>query len=197
MIWSNPIPGSTCEGNENRSPKRCMPAHVYCSVMYKHLRGWRNGQEEDSSRLVGKKKKKTSNDRKRERFWEGSFAESARWGAIGGTWPQDMTGSLAGRNWGWNISAQLSGRFLLSRGRRENQRNASCCYSWKALNGQVETFVRGKIERKSLKAKTAWWLFSNSLLEVQDKGMPRKQKTWHFKENNKSTHTTLHGQLAK
>ena len=98
-------------------------------------------------------------NRSRYRFWEGSFVEQYRWKVICGTWPQDVAGRLAGRNWGWKTSKQLSGQFLLSTGKKEAQRNASRYYSWKEFHGQVGTFVRGKIEKKSLKAKTVWWLF--------------------------------------
>lgn len=98
------------------------------------------------------------------RILKGSFVESSRREEMCAVWPESWLAFLqegigvvgVGKR---RPSEQLSGPFLLSRGRRKTERNPSCSYSCREPNGQAGTFVRGGIERKSLKAKTAQWLF--------------------------------------
>lgn len=92
-------------------------------------------EETDKKRTkqTGRKNKtEHQNDRNRERFWR-QLCRISQMGSI--RW------NLAPRH-DWEpcrkelrVERQYAvvRRFLLSRGRWENQRNASCCYSWKGL----------------------------------------------------------------
>lgn len=89
-----------------------------------------------------------SRNKFRYRFWEGSFVEQSRWKVICGTWPRDMAGTLAGRNWGWKTSKQLSGQFLLSRGKRKPKEMPHVIIPEKSLMAKWEHLLGEELKRR-------------------------------------------------